>query len=368
MHQIGEMTTTIPLIDTKTVGRVKDFSGEEGDWELWRFRFEGWCSLLDATGGLSQLLQQAHEHPDAIDTETLGESAVNWGHLLYGLFSQVLQGKAASICMRVQRGNGLEVWRQVVKEYEPNLAGRHTAVLMSLLNPPWVEGRYRADLSLFVVDLLEWERKIARYEQETKEPFADRMKIATVFKHGPLELKRVLQAHSHTIGASYAAMRAHIEAFINSGREFTSAGISAKDPGPQPMEVGALSKGVGKPKGKGKGLDKSNGKGKVAYSAGGKAMGKDKDNSYKGKGGKQTQTGKGGQFQGHCSHCGKWGHKRMDCWKKQVTGAVAGGTREPEAQPEPGGGTAAAIIAPRVVKSYIFAVCAGISADGLGVF
>ena len=93
-------------------------------------------------------------NPDAIDTETLGESAVTWGHLLYGLFSQVLQGKAASICMRVQRGNGLEVWRQVVKEYEPNLAERHTAVLMSLLNP-WVEGKYGADLSLFVVDLLE---------------------------------------------------------------------------------------------------------------------------------------------------------------------------------------------------------------------
>ena len=46
-----------------------------------------------------------------------------------------------------------------------------------------------------------------------------------------------------------------------------------------------------------------------------------------------------------------------------MTGAVAEGTKEPEAQTEPGGGTAgggtagggtaAAIIAPRVVESYI---------------
>ena len=55
-------------------------------------------------------------------------------------------------------------------------------------------------------------------------------------------------------------MRADIEAFINSVRESTSAGISAKDPGTQPMEVGTLSKVVGKLKGKGKGLDKSKGK------------------------------------------------------------------------------------------------------------
>ena len=188
------------------------------------------------------------------------------------------------------------------------------------------------------------------------------MKIATVFKHGPLELKRVLQAHSHTIGASYAAVRAHIEAFINAGREFTSAGISAKDSGPQPIEVGALGGGGRKAQRKVKGSDKGKGKGKVL--AGGKVLGKDKDSNYnyKGKGGKQT--GKGGQFQGHCSCCGKWGHKRMDSWKKQVTRSVAEGAREPKAnlnqeerQKEEQ--------QQRLLRIF-FAVNAGISADGFG--
>ena len=357
---------TTPLIDTKTVGRLRDFTGEEADWELWKFRFEGWCSLLDQSGVLSHLLQLASEQRDVIDSGTLGDAAGGWSHLLYGLFSQVFQGKAASICMRVQKRNGLETWRQITQQYEPNIAGRHTAVLMSLLHPPWQssEGKYRNNLSTFVVDLLEWERKIARYEQETREVFADRMKIATVFKHGPLELKRVLQAHSQSIGANYAVMRAHIETFINSGREFDSAGITARDQGPQPMDVGALTKGFGK--GSKKGKSKSHeGKGKPqGSSSGGTSGGKPSGKDGKGKGAKAT--GKGGQFQGNCSFCGRWGHKRVDCWKRPVAGAIAETTaREPVASSDSGNQTTGAVFAANPADAYIFAVCAGVSASSM---
>eukprot|EP00971_Amphidinium_carterae_P301819 5996350-Amphidinium_carterae.1 len=71
-------------------------------------------------------------------------------------------------------------------------------------------------------DLSDWERRISEYERATGEVFADRMKIATVFKSGPLELRRVLQGQAWSIGASYVNIRTQIEAYVSSGRVFAT--------------------------------------------------------------------------------------------------------------------------------------------------
>ena len=100
-----------------------------------------------------------------------------------------------------------------------------------------------------------------------------------------------------------------------------------------PMQVGAVSDG-----GKGKKVkSKSTGdKGK------GKGKGKDR-NKHKGNDGdknKDRDDWNSGQrqakFQGYCSHCSKWGHKRADCRTRlaqQKNGAVAG-VQEPESEAE----------------------------------
>ena len=93
------------------------------------------------------------------------------------------------------------------------------------------------------------------------------------------------------------------------------------------MDIGALSK-----KGKGKGKDQSAGKGgygspqgfngkKGDGKKGGKQSGKDWLNCGKGKGGGGK---KGGEvFQGNCSACGQWGHKRAHCPQPRQVGAAS---------------------------------------------
>ena len=68
---------------------------------------------------------------------------------------------------------------------------------------------------------------------------------------------------------------------------------------PLPMDVGqvaSLSKGGGKKGDEGKGK-----------------KGQSKD---KGKGSSSAPT----QFDGYCNGCGKWGHRKADCWSTATTG------------------------------------------------
>ena len=41
-------------------------------------------------------------------------------------------------------------------------------------------------------------------------------------------------------------------------------------------------------------------------------------------------SGKGGQFQGECRRCGKWGHTEKDCWSKPKGGDQAQGSGQPK--------------------------------------
>eukprot|EP00969_Alexandrium_andersonii_P004619 198711-Alexandrium_andersonii.AAC.1 len=47
------------------------------------------------------------------------------------------RGRAASLVQLAGRNNGLEAWRRLVQDYEPDVGGRHAAVLRAVLNPGW---------------------------------------------------------------------------------------------------------------------------------------------------------------------------------------------------------------------------------------
>eukprot|EP00975_Prorocentrum_lima_P006899 1483202-Prorocentrum_lima.AAC.1 len=58
---------------------------------------------------------------------------------LFNALAQNCRGKALNVVRRSERGNGFQAWAMLVREYQPDLAGRHTAILMSLLAPSWPE-------------------------------------------------------------------------------------------------------------------------------------------------------------------------------------------------------------------------------------
>ena len=50
-----------------------------------------------------------------------------------------MRGKAQQEMKKQPKHNGLMCWKALLECYEPNVGGRHTAVLMAILKPTWEE-------------------------------------------------------------------------------------------------------------------------------------------------------------------------------------------------------------------------------------
>ena len=134
MSGTGTMTG---LVDTRTVGKLEQFDGRPDRWGDWSFKARAWFGLLPESGGVvvETLLDAAEEREDPIKGETLSEDQVRLARLVYNVLAQVCTGRALSVVRNVERGNGLECWRRLVREYEPASGARWSAMLAGILSP-----------------------------------------------------------------------------------------------------------------------------------------------------------------------------------------------------------------------------------------
>ena len=72
--------------------------------------------------------------------------------------------------------NGFEIWRRFLEEWEPAHRGRYRAMLMQLLQFPFVGDRGQA--------LEEWERLVRQYEAQSSDTLQDTIKAA-ILAHNP---------------------------------------------------------------------------------------------------------------------------------------------------------------------------------------
>ena len=276
------------LVDTKAIGKPQRFSGKPEHWDEWSWKFESYCSLL----GMEEIMRTAGDHDAVIDMSTLRPDVQALIKTLYHLMAQLLDGRASRILRAVPRGNGAEAWRQLGREYQPQIAQRKLAMLASIMSPDLSGPTPHTD-EVFDDRWCAWEKQISDYESQTGKTVDDDLKIAVLLKAAPGALRAHLQLNVQAYESSWIRLRAIIFMYLQSRRAFTipSLGGSSNSPPqePVPMDIGE----VDQHKGKGKG-----GKGKKG---GGKGQGKDK-----------RQQGV------MCYHCGKEGHMTKDCWAKQA--------------------------------------------------
>ena len=177
----------------------------------------------------------------------------------------------------------------------------------------------------FLTSLIEWEIKVAAYEVASGDKISEAVRVATIMDHAPESVKSMLRLSPLEQRRSVDALKLWIRE-----SSYATPGLFQ---GSMPMQVGAVKDGSKGEKGKGKHTrDK------------GKRKGKRKDkNKHKGNDGdrsKERDEWNSGQrqakFQGYCSHCSKWGHKRAECRARlaqQKSGSVSG-VREPEGEAE----------------------------------
>ena len=184
--------------------------------------------------------------------------------------------------------NGLEIWRSFLEEWEPAHRGRYRAMLMQLLQFPFVGDRGQAWEG--------WERLVRQYEAQSSDTLQDTIKVATL-AHNPQdpEWPRHVGLNATRL-QGYEALKSEWKAMHQAYRQWgTGDGNDTT-----PMEVDALMKGKGKNKGKGKGEEKGKDKGKE------KSKGKSKDKPKE----RTTDT-----LNVKCLFCKEKGHNRKECPK-----------------------------------------------------
>ena len=211
-----------------------------------------------------------------------------------------------------RKHHGVAAWKRIKTEYQPDAAGRDTAMLMGIMQPGW---EFQGAANTFLDRLTEWERRIHVYEGESLETFSDGMKIAVLASQAPQSIRNVVRLAEGPAGGEYRAVRQNISEFLQLGRIFDKDGRGVESgPGSAsatPMDVDAVGKG------KGKGCFVCGRPGHAAKDckfdqAKGKALGKGKAKNS----GAPPDKNSPAKFEGECRHSGKKGHKWAECRKR----------------------------------------------------
>ena len=115
---------------------------------------------------------------EIVSYEELGKNAKICAVTVYHFLVQHVDGRALGVVHLVEPPNGLEVWRQLCKEYEPDIGGRLASALRSILRPDWWN-----DSEDFRKCLITWDNQVLAYERASGEALAQGIKAAIVMEY-----------------------------------------------------------------------------------------------------------------------------------------------------------------------------------------
>ena len=280
--------TVRSAVDTRTLGKPQSFNGRREGWREFRFVFEAFACA--AHPQLEQLFRRAETMNDmTIDFLDLDKETAVLSRQLYYMLVMLTTDDAHRMMINIEQGNGVEAWRRMCWEYEPNVRVRHGAVLHGLLRREFGKDA-NSDLA---VEIETFERDVRRWEEQSGKTLDSDIKTSILM--GNMANARV-RGHLELNAArldNYTAVRSEILNFAVAKLTWNQEPSVHDDP----MVIGAV-KGKGKKgkKGKdGKGKDGTDGKGKSSSSSS-----KTNDNPAAGK---------------ECHYCKKVGHFKADCRK-----------------------------------------------------
>ena len=251
------------LFDFKAMAKPPVLEGHKAvDWPEWKFKMMNGFTML----GLDDLVRKAEKADEIhLEPETTSKENEEADEFVFSFLCQVTTGKALTVVRLA--GSGFRAWKHLCKTYEPHLAARWTAMLTSLLNPSWKS----ADSE---TQLLDWERKLHRYEEVTGAGIPEDIKSAVVIKWAPMEIKSFLKTIPLDLTKDYRLLRQYMGLFFNRDQVFDESG-QATSSGNMPMDISSLQrliqqvawlKGKGGSGKGGKFGKMTDGKGKVPWS------------------------------------------------------------------------------------------------------
>ena len=293
-------TSTTGVIDTRTVGKPKTFTGQPSEWSTWQFTVKAFaCATHPRMRDVSELASR--KGSDLVANCDMPAELQSLSTQMYYMLVMMFSGQALEIVRNSLEGVGAEVWRKLLWEYEPGVGIRDGAMLQSLLKRRFGE-HDETDLAR---EIESFERDICKYEQQFSDLISDAIKHGIVCggmahpglqQHIDLSISRL---------STYKALRDEIINYSRARRTWT---------GPNAMQVDAVHVNVNQERqvdGSGSRSDKDKG---------GKG-GKGKSNN--GVKGKERGEKAASKFDGECRYCQKRGHKKAD-FRKMKSDIAAG--------------------------------------------
>mgnify|MGYP002809519574 CR=1 FL=1 len=288
---------TAILVDTRSIGKAPNFSGDHKDWHDWSYQFTAYMGSANARAITA--LKAARETAIANeDLHNMGEEYVEMSTQLYFGLAMLCKGAALTTVKNVTGNNGLDAWRAMCALYDPGSRGRQR-VRSSLRS----QSKSRRPLSA-------WEYDIREYETKFNKQLDDDVKIGVILAMSSIAVEN----HCHlnapdlkTYGAVRLVVMEYCLAQVDIGMEMTD-----------PVDLSAMWKGKGKgDKGGKHNKGGKHGKGGKNGKDGKNSKGKAKDGKGRNPGGKNKSyrgNAKGEPYDGYCTYCKKHGHKQEDCW------------------------------------------------------
>ena len=255
--QVREDTPS--LIDVKGLGRPKEFTGSEEDFQQWSKKTEVFFAGVIMESEM--MLEWAAEQPTeitttAIDLEFLptdtneDRGVQNLEFVLQQMHTALmaLTSYEANDIVANSRKNPLEAWRRLQKRYDPTTGGRKRNLPRTIISPG------RCSLLELQAKIERWESYVSRYEKKLKDKMDDEIKLAGLESLVPEELEKHLILNSKRLRTFEDA---RLEVVTNVEAKF---GLRIHDSKPSdtgarghsdPMDVDAVNSLSSSAKGKG---------------------------------------------------------------------------------------------------------------------
>ena len=113
-----------PIVDTRLMGKPRNFSGKEEDWAQWAMTTRAYAGAVSAR--LLLLMDQCEIQDSPSNVSLTEDSDRELSTQLYYIITMLLEGKAADKVPLAGRGEGLILRKSLTDAYEGKAAARNT--------------------------------------------------------------------------------------------------------------------------------------------------------------------------------------------------------------------------------------------------
>ena len=219
------------LVDTRALGKPKDFTGKEKEWPVWKLKTVSWLHATNTENGLNaeHWLRWADIQSETID-ESLIDLACGQGNFTETQVQEVqkfdknlklliLSWMGGDAFLHIRNAvSGLDAWRLVNLRFPQRTSGTKRNILVRLLSIPGAKSHKDLEAQIHKVDEL-----IRKYEEISQLKLQEDIKAAVLMNLSPDTVRNTFDLDGKD--RDYKTQRDELVNWVQIRRERESGGL-----------------------------------------------------------------------------------------------------------------------------------------------